>query len=280
MVVTASDIQDACRGLGLSGSALCLHSSLRSFGRVEGGATAVIEGLLAEGCTVMVPAFSWAFAVPPPVDMRPPRNGCDYDREAETPQYGVTYTPESTEVDSHMGAIPAALVTMAGSVRGWHPFNSFAAVGPRAHDVIDEQRPLRVYRPLQVLADLDGWVVLLGTGLTSMTMLHLAEKRAGRTLFRRWANNRRGWPMMVETGSCSAGFDRFETTLASLERQTRVGESLWRIFPARATLRAAAQAIRMNPEITRCADPECERCPDAIAGGPILQTSIAPGLRP
>ena len=37
---------------------MVVHSSLASFGRVEGGAAAVVQAFLDEGCTIVVPAFS------------------------------------------------------------------------------------------------------------------------------------------------------------------------------------------------------------------------------
>ena len=63
MQVTRRDIADAAASNGLCGAALCVHSSLSSFGHVVGGARAVVYGLLDAGCTVMVPAFSYNFAV-------------------------------------------------------------------------------------------------------------------------------------------------------------------------------------------------------------------------
>src|SRR5690348_2936441 len=98
MSVSQSDIQAAVRELGLAGRPLCVHSSLRSFGWVEGGADAVIDGLLAEGCTVMVPTMSWDFQVAPPLHARPLRNGTDYNKPwMSEPQPGdsLIYTPES-----------------------------------------------------------------------------------------------------------------------------------------------------------------------------------------
>ena len=73
--------------------------------------------------------------------------------------------------------------------------------------------------------------------------------------------------MEVEVGSCSNGFDAFEPVLAPLARETTVGASRWRAYPARETLEAATDAIRANPEITRCDDPDCARCRDMVAGG-------------
>ena len=52
-MVATQDIREAVRDLSLSGHPLCIHSSLRSFGWVDGGALAVVYGLLAEGCTII-----------------------------------------------------------------------------------------------------------------------------------------------------------------------------------------------------------------------------------
>ncbi|MBI4640625.1 MAG: AAC(3) family N-acetyltransferase [Candidatus Tectomicrobia bacterium] len=108
-MVTAQDIREAVRDLGVSGRPLCVHSSLRSFGWVEGGASAVVEGLLSEGCTVMVPTFSYTFAVPPPPGRRLARNGWNYDTvEGPTSGIGRVYSPESIEtVISPDSALPS-----------------------------------------------------------------------------------------------------------------------------------------------------------------------------
>jgi aminoglycoside 3-N-acetyltransferase len=269
--VTRKHIRQGIRDLGLSGQPVCVHSSLRSFGYVEGGARAVVEGLLAEGCTVLVPAFSSDFGVPPPPDQRPARNGWDYARfPGHTKGIGRVYTPQTSEIESGLGAIPAAVVNWPGRARGNHPLCSFAAVGSAADELIADQAPSRVYAPLEKLAELGGSVILMGAGLDSLTLLHLAEQRAGRRSFGRWANGPEGRPMMVEYGGCSDGFPRLEPILAPLARETCVGRSRWRAFPAQATLAAAAEAIRANPSLTHCDNPACERCNDAVAGGPIL----------
>ena len=125
-----------------------------------------------------------------------------------------------------------------------------------------------VYAPLRILTARDGFLLLIGVGLDRMTMLHLAEERAGRTLFRRWANGPDGRPMEVEVGSCSNGFGNLDPILGRLARETTVGSSRWRAFPARPTVEAAVEAIRERPEITHCGRPDCLRCADAVAGGP------------
>jgi len=52
-------------------------------------------------------------------------------------------------------------------------------------------------------------------------------------------------------------------------QQIRVGQSLWRVFPAKHALAIAAEAIRREPLITHCGQ-ACERCDDAVLGGPLL----------
>jgi aminoglycoside 3-N-acetyltransferase len=250
---------------------LCLHSSLRSFGHVEGGAPAVVRSFLDEGCTVLVPTFSSAFEVAPPPHLRFERNGWDYgSRPAPRTGSGRIYTPEAPDIDRDMGAIPAAVLAWHGRVRGRHPLDSFTAAGPRAAELVADQAPLDVYAPLKALARARGFVLLAGVGLERMTLLHLAEKEAGRTLFRRWANGADGEPTAVEVGGCSEGFAKLEPYLRPLMRTSLVGRSEWKSLPADEALARAAAAIRDDPQITRCGLPACARCKDAVAGGPIL----------
>src|SRR5437870_4023263 len=207
------------------------------------------------------------FGVAPPEGMRPARNGLDYETAVESPGRDRIFSPGSNELSPSMGAIPAAVLARPERVRGNNPLCSFTALGPGA-DLVREQRPLDVYAPLRLLGARGGFVLLIGVGLERMTLLHLAEEKAGRTPFRRWANGPDGRPQEIEVGSCSDGFPRLEPVLAPLAHEVRVGESLWRAFPARATVDAAAAAIRDRPDITHCGSADCLRCADAIAGGP------------
>ena len=274
MSVTSNDIRQAIHTLGLIGQPLCVHSSLRSFGTVEGGATAIIDGLLAEGCTVLVPSFTYDFGIVPPHDpaMRPPRNGRDYASiDANMPQgNNRVYTSEITEVSCDMGTIPATLVRMPQRIRGNHPICSFAAVGSLAQELITGQQPLDVYAPFRALVTADGSIVLMGVGLACMTFIHYAEQQSGRNLFRRCALGPDGQPMLVEVGSCSRGFGQLAPVLAPFRRQIYVGQSLWQVFPSQEALEVLVRAIRENPYITHCGLPDCERCNDAVQGGPIL----------
>jgi aminoglycoside N3'-acetyltransferase len=271
VAVALQDIREAVRALGLGGRPVCVHASLRSFGRVDGGAQAVVAGLLGEGCTVLVPTFTWNFIVPPLPHQRRQRNGGDFEAPARLLlAHDRVFTPDSNEIDlAGMGAVPAAVLACADRVRGNHPLCSFAAVGPLANDLVQGQAPLDKFAPLRRLAELDGAVVLMGVDLTSMTLLHLAEQMAGRQPFRRWANGPDGSPIEVETGGCSDGFEQLTPHLATTERRRTVGSSSWRVYAAHETLRTATQVIQAHPMLTVC-NARCRRCEDGLLGGPIL----------
>jgi len=264
------NIQRAVRDCELGDKPICIHSSLRSFDpRVD--ADAVIDAFLGEGCTVMTPTFSHEiFGLRPPPYLRPARNGTDYDLAAMTDAgRDRTFDPSSNELSESMGTLPRILVQRPGRLRGRHPVSSFTAFGPLADTLVSHQRAFDVYAPLAGLAKADGYVVLMGVDLDRMTLIHLAEKRSGRKLFRRWANGPDGRPMMLEHGGCSQGFPNLAPALAPIRRDLTVGGSRWQVFPAKAALNMATHAIRRNQRITHCGA-VCARCDDSVAGGPVL----------
>ena len=272
--VTIEGISEAISSVGLAGRPLCAHSSLRSFGYVEGGPSTVIDGILDAGCTVLVPTFSSVFDVAPPIGERIPRNGIDYDAHfASRPASGAVYSPDSEQIDRYMGAVPKTVLAMEGRVRGNNPLNSFASIGPLAEDLIEGQTAMDVYAPLRRVSELGGAFVLIGVGLTNMTALHLAEEMAGRTLFRRWASGPEGDLIQVAVGSCSSGFSKLAPALSGIEQLTFVGSSKWRVFPAGPMLELASDAIRRDPMVTHCGQSSCLACPDKVAGGPIIASA-------
>ncbi|MEV4722283.1 AAC(3) family N-acetyltransferase [Micromonospora humida] len=271
MILTAH-LTAASGTLHLANRPVMLHASLRSFGSViDGGPDGIIGALLGRGCTVMTPAFTEPqFGVAAPADLRPARNGVDYTAPpVDNPLLEAgPYSVGCRLVNPALGLLPAVLVERPDAVRGRHPLNSFAAVGPEAVEIIEAQSPEDVYGPIRELADRDGVILLIGVGLDRMTALHLAEQWSGRRMFRRWARDIDGAVRMVEVGSCSAGFPRLEPDLGPLARSVVVGTSRWRAFPARQALAVATATIAARQDITRCPAAECMLCRDAIAGGP------------
>lgn len=275
-MILAEHLITAIDDLHLPDRPLMLHASLRSLGTaIDGGADTLLDALLKRECTVLVPAFTEPqFGLPAPADMRPARNGLDYAAQPsgtvlpETPPYDV----DCGLINPHLGVLPAMLIGRAGAVRGRHPLNSFAAVGPQAAELIDAQSPDDVYGPIRELADRDGAILLVGVSLNRMTALHVAEQRSGRRLFRRWARDQDGEVRMVEVGSCSEGFPRLEPVLSPLARTAIVGASRWRAYPAQQVLVAATAAIAahhaaLTPSACFAAtqSPEAQGLPDTPA---------------
>jgi hypothetical protein len=260
---------------------LVLHASLRSFASpIARGAGTLLDVLLTRGRTVMVPAFTEPqFGLAAPATLRPARNGIDYTAlpAVPPPPEGATYAAGCGLINRGLGVLPAALISHAGAVRGEHPLNSFAALGPLADELIAAQSPTDVYGPIRELAACGGLILLIGVGLNRMTALHLAEQQSGRRLFLRWARGAGGQMSMFEVGSCSEGFPRLEPALRRCARTAVVGGSRWRAYPARQTLAAATIAITEDQGITHCPDSECLLCRDSIAGGPI-ETPLPAGM--
>lgn len=274
MNVTKKDIIETIRKNGLAKKCVCLHSSLKSFGGVTGGAETIAGAFLESGCTLMVPAFSYNdFAVMPPPELMYKNNGVNYSdlRWIKSGNKAV-YSADSNALDLRdMGRIPEAVLNMEGRVRGNHPLCSFAAVGPFAAELINTQAAMDVYAPLRELALFEGYILLAGVGLTKMTAIHLAEQMAGKNMFIRWANGADGKVIPAECGGDSAGFEKLAPYAAQAEKKAMAGESKWRIFETGRLLKAAARAIILQPEITHCGKQDCLRCNDMAKGGPVLK---------
>ncbi len=271
-MVTKEEICQAIAELGLSNRVICLHSSLKSFGHIEGGAPAIINGFLERGCTVFVPTFYYDAIVCPPHEKRLKQNGCDYSALPGVESKSVIpYSPQPDHIVKDMGAVPAGVLKMEGSLRGDHPINSFAAIGPLAEDIIRLQKPLDVYGPFRKIYEIgNASIVLMGVDFTKTTPIHFAEQLAGRRLFRAWAKISENTAQETEVGSCSEGFNNLEPYLANEEKKIMVGESKWRIYSFNDFIDKAVSVIKQNPMITHCGHKNCIRCNDAVKGGPIF----------
>ncbi|HVM51913.1 MAG TPA: AAC(3) family N-acetyltransferase [Acidimicrobiales bacterium] len=273
--VTRAQLAEAIAGLSLDDSPVAVHVSWRSFPRVDGGPATLVGAFLDRGCTLLVPTMAnTLFSIPAPLDDRPARNATDYEAKdasaARDPWPGLSdiYDPSRTETDPGLGATPAYVASHPDRVRSARS-GSLAAIGPLANQLMAAESDDDMFGPYRALVALGGRVLLIGVGLDRLTILHLAEVEAGRRPFIYWMRGPDGRPMRSRGGACSDGFSNLAPVVASLETTTRVGTSTWRVFPARELVATAAEAIRSSPSITRCDDPACIECPDAVAGGPI-----------
>ena len=157
-------IVDGLRSLGVEpGMGLMAHSSLKSFGYVEGGAEAVVGALqdaVTEKGTVMMPSFNHGAVFKAP----------------NRPDAPDVYDPKTSPTGN--GAIPTAFWQMPGVFRSLHPTHSFACWGKGAREYTQHHhRALTIgpNSPLGMLCRDGGYGLLLGVGYHANTVHHLAE---------------------------------------------------------------------------------------------------------
>ncbi len=169
MLVTRADIARGLSALGVvPGNALLIHSSLSSFGDVEGGADTVIDGA--------VDAVSFNGAIVGTV-MVPTLTGHPDLSPNNPPHIDMRSTPCWT------GLIPETLRKRHEAVRSIHPTHSCAAIGNhRAREFTSRHEwsptPCGVLSPYYRLAAAGGKVVMMGCGLESCTLFHTVEELA------------------------------------------------------------------------------------------------------
>lgn len=162
VIVTKEDIIKGLKGLGLKkGDTILVHSSLKSFGYVDGGADTVIDALLEtvlpDG-NVMVPTLT----------------GNAYLSKTNPPIFDPYNTPCWT------GIIPETFRKRKEALRSKHPTHSVAVIGKDAEYLIEChhccQTPCGVNSPYDKLVKMNGYVLLLGVDLESVTLFHYVEE--------------------------------------------------------------------------------------------------------
>ncbi|MBL7130579.1 MAG: aminoglycoside 3-N-acetyltransferase [Candidatus Omnitrophica bacterium] len=176
-IVTKSQIVQDLRALGLfQGHTIMLHASVKKIGWVVGGPDVVIESILdvlTLSGTLMMFA-SWE------------DNTYDLARWTKERQDAYirerpSYDPKRSRADSReMGILTEYLRTWPGAYRSRHPF-SYVAVGERAKWITDNhpwQYSDGPGSPLEKLCEVGGLVLILGSPIGSVTLLHHSEHLA------------------------------------------------------------------------------------------------------
>jgi aminoglycoside N3'-acetyltransferase len=240
MSLTRTDIEDGLRRLGLAqGDAVEVHSSLSSFGWVEGGAVTVVDALMnvvgEEGALVMS-----AYPVSKPLPLT------DAERArgilAKVRIYGEDY-----DGPTGMGAIADAFRARPGTVLGTG-IHRVCAWG------YDAERHSRGYR---YLLEIDGWALLLGMGIGCCSSMHQAESvdipAEITRVFELPDDLRRDYPEdMYYIAYGSAPDDAWEKVRAEAERRGlikrhRIGNAECMLFKARSVVGIYEYARRTDP---------------------------------
>jgi len=250
-MVSKRSITDGLVELGLGESDLVVvHSSLSSFGKVEGGADAVVDAILeviGRGGTLVVPTFTFGTGV--------------FDAD-ETP--------------SMVGAVTESVRRRPDSLRSRHPSHSVAATGPLAEAIVEGHelthafgRASALYKVLQA----GGRILQLGTTHTTNSMIHVAEEIAHspyldrqRQVEIRTQSGRivRKW---IRRPGCSRGFDVLDEPLLDADAISHViiGDCRARLMTARAVVEAAVGMLKFDPTSLLCNEPDCGTCAESRA---------------
>jgi aminoglycoside 3-N-acetyltransferase len=252
------DLVRGLREIGLNhNSIVVVHSSLKSFGHVIGGAETVVGALLAVCGTIMMPAFTYQTMVTP--EAGPAHNGIDYGVAADNVE--AEFWKPDLKIHKDIGVIPETLRHHPTAKRSDHPVMSCVAIGKYADEILASQKPDDPLTPFAWVADHNGDVLMIGTSHATNTMIHVGEQRTGRKLFMRWALTPDsivavGWP------GDSSGFNAIALHIQRFVKRGQIGISTIQRIPADDLVKIAQTLIRKDPTALLCDAPDCERCRD------------------
>jgi len=250
------DILLAFRDLGLDGEGrvLAIGPSLVPES-IRGGVSAIAAALASSCRTVIAPAFTYQTMVYPAEG--PADNAVDYP-EASAASVEADFFRASTPASPLLGPLPEALRRMEGAARSTHPILSFAGTG--AQEILETQTPADPFAPVDALAKAGGDVLILGNDPPANAALHLAEQRAGRKQFVRWALTPKGVIECPGFPGCSRGFGAIDGKLTGAIQRGSIGSFPIVRIPLRDLLNTAAAWVREDPQALLCDNPECPFC--------------------
>ena len=255
-IIAAESFISAFQALNIDRSRpIIAHASLSAFGEVQGGAESLLEALLQVYEVLIMPGFTYKTMVVP--EEGPHGNGLLYGSYRDANRMVEIFHPEMP-VDRLMGVIPEALRLRPGTRRSQHPILSF--VGMNAERYLESQTLDEPLEPIRLLAESQGWVLLLGVDHTVSTSIHLSERLAGRKQFLRWALTQEGIVECPRFPGCSDGFNELASRLIPVTRQASVGQASICAIPLLDLVETAKAWLEIDPLALLCDRSYCERC--------------------
>jgi aminoglycoside 3-N-acetyltransferase len=257
--LTKREIQSELENvLGLDGNTdVIAHVNLEALGPVQGGAETVIAAILAASGTVVMPAFTYQTQIIP--QDGPPDNAIAYGTGDEMNARAEFYRPD-LRIHPDCGVAAETLRRENDTLRSIHPILSFIAQGPNARSVLGSQTRQNPLGPIAWLEAHDGGVLLMGVDQRHNFSLHLAEQRAGRKSFVRWALTMNDIEELPNIPGCSEGFNVIWQHLYPFTSVAQIGLARCELIPIKPMLELAEQMLRENPNFMLCNKPSCLSC--------------------
>lgn len=232
-----------------------VHASLASLGKVAGGVNTLLGALVRTYRSILIPTFTYQTMVVPREG--PENNGLDYKNPPESSQNAVFFEPD-LPTSSAMGELAEALRTHPRAKRSFHPILSFAGI--HVGYALESQTLSQPLAPIEVLADKDGWVLLLGVDQTANVSIHYAEQLAGRKQFIRWALTPAGVKECPNFPGCSWGFNALSPHIQYHVRKEVFGSTVITAMSLQAMIPLAQKLILEDPAALLCDKGDCARC--------------------
>lgn len=261
MTVRLRDLLLGFRELRLRDAPVIVHSSMKSFGPVEGGPDTVVDALGKAFTTVLVPTFTYKTMVIPLIG--PGENAMEYGSGEDKNKMAEFFSPRMP-ADPLMGVIPETLRKYPRARRSTHPIQSFA--GFNADPYLARQTMDDPLGPLAALEEREGWTLLVGVNHTTNTSIHYAEKLAGRRQFVRWALTPKGVMECPGFPGDSAGFQAIAPDMEKFTRQVQIGGCLVQAVPLTMLFKMVVARIKLDPLALLCDQEDCERCNEVRRG--------------
>jgi len=235
--------------------AVLVHTNPDLLGETRGGVQTALSALLTSFDDIMLPAFTRRTQIVPQTG--PADNAMEYGGKAEVNSQTEMFS-EGMLPDAELGELPELLRQQPYAARSSHPILSFIGIGVDA--ALQAQSLEEPLAPIRVLADLNGWVLLLGVDHRSNVTLHYAEYLAGRKQFTRWALTKDGVIECPNMPGCPKGLNAISSAAAGFCRQARLGEYRLLAFPVGALIQIACGMIRLDAQRLLCEDEDCPFC--------------------
>lgn len=244
-----------------------LHASLSSFGEVRGGADTLLGATLASFHSVLSPTFTYKSMIIP--ETGPDNNGLEYGSGRDLNKMAEFFTHDMP-ADRLMGILAEKVRLHPQAHRSTHPILSFSGIN--LSDSVDCQSLEDPLAPIEWLLDHQAYVLLMGVDHTVNTSIHLAERKAGRQSFIRWALTPGAIYECPGFPGCSDGFNQATNHLADITNVTKIGEATIMAIPLQEMVEILVPIIQSDPFALLCEKETCLRC-QAIRSQPKYPTS-------
>lgn len=232
-----------------------LHASLSSFGEIRGGADTLLGATLASFHSIMSPTFTYKSMIIP--ETGPDNNALEYGSGRDQNKMAEFFTADMP-VDRSIGILADTIRNHPQAQRSTHPILSFSGI--HLSEAIALQSLEEPFAPVQWLLDHQGYVLLLGVDQTVNTSIHLAEQKAGRKSFIRWALTPGAIYECPEFPGCSNGFNQATNYLTEITIVTKIGDATIQAIPLREMVEILVPIIQTDPFALLCEKETCLRC--------------------